>query len=144
MIAIAIMSNPKKLSSKLTLWATGSAAYHIAFVDLEGNRMFDQNLLFRRRIWPHYEPETVKLYKCPVEITREQLEFELDTSTDVYGVFDYMAFFFKKLFKWQAPSFKGSICSEKVSQILWDHGWAPPWGENTPSPADFEKVLEPM
>jgi hypothetical protein len=88
MIQIAIISNPDKISGKLALWATGSAAYHIGFVDVERGKLYDQNLLFRRRRWPHYATEHVKMYYCPVHLTASELEDELDTSEDWYGVFD--------------------------------------------------------
>lgn len=141
MVVIAIISNPKKLSGRLTLWATGSPAYHIAFVDLATYRMYDMNLLFRRRLWPHYPDQVVKLYKCPVELTTANLEWELDISDEWYGFMDYLAFAVKKVFRHFNPSFKGAICSEKVADILKAYGWHSPF-KGTPSPADFEKVLE--
>lgn len=143
MISIAIISNPDKISGKLTSLFTGSPAYHIGFVDLENNKFYDQNLLFRRRWWPHYKADHVRMYECPVLVSSEYLENRLDTDTDTYGVFDYLSFAFKGwLFK-SRPSFKGSICSEKVEQILMDNGWKSPF-KWTPSPADFEKVLTPL
>lgn len=142
MILIAIISNPNKISAKLTMWATGSHAYHIGFTD--GVKFWDMNLLFRRRLWPHYPPENVALYKCPVKLTAKDLDYELDTSEDVYGVLDYAWFAVKRIFGVKgSPSFKGAICSEKVEQILIKHGWLSPF-ESTPSPADFERVLIPI
>ena len=137
---IAIISNPKKLSSKLTQFFTGSPAYHICFVDEELGKMWDMNLLFRRRIWPHYKPENVTFYQCPVNLSANDLEWWLDHDEDWYGVLDYTSFAIKKLFNGFKPSFKGAICSEKVEQILIKNGWLSPF-EGTPSPADFEKVL---
>lgn len=144
MIAIAIISNPNKISGKLTNWVTGSPAYHIGFVDLEKNKFYDQHLIFRRRVWPHYRSENkIVLYKCPVDVTSEDLEEWLETDESWYGVFDYMAFAFKKLFFNHRPSFKGSICSETVENILKYCGWYSPF-KWTPSPADFEVILEPL
>ena len=137
---IAIISNPKKLSSKLTQFFTGSPAYHICFVDESIGKMWDMNLLFRRRIWPHYKPENVTFYQCPVNLTVDDLEWWLDTDEDWYSVLEYTAFAIKKIFTGYKPSFKGAICSEKVAQILEKNGWLSPF-ESTPSPADFEKVL---
>lgn len=137
---IAIISNPKKLSGKLTGIFTGSPAYHIGFVDEEHGKFYDMNLLFRRRAWPHYPAECVKLYDCPVPLTHDDLERWLDTDEDWYGVLDYMAFGLRKLFPSFRGSFKGAICSEKVEQILKCNGWKSPF-TNVPSPADFEKVL---
>lgn len=143
MIAIAIISNPHKISGKLTRIFTGSYAYHIGFVDLERQKFYDMNLLFRRRKWPHYPDETVKLYHCPVTISAAMLEAELDESEEAYGVMDYLSFSVKKLFP-KRPSFKGAICSEKVEQILVRRGgWVSPF-EFVPSPADFEQVLGPL
>ncbi len=143
-IVIAIISNPDKLSGKLTQLFTRSPAYHIGFVDTERGKFYDQHLIFRRRVWPHYSARnTITLYRCPVEVTADDLEWWLDHNEDWYGVFDYCAFAFKKLFHGQRPSFKGAICSEAVENILTWQGWASPF-DFTPSPADFEKVLEPL
>lgn len=143
MVSIAIISNPDKLSGKLTKIFTGSHAYHIGFVDLDANKFYDMNLLFRRRLWPHYPMDNVKLYQCPVPVTRETLECELDTSDDHYGVWDYASFLFKGWFSTR-PSFKGAICSEKVEKILVKCGWFSPFVSFVPSPADFERVLIPL
>ena len=137
---IAIISNPKKLSGKLTQFFTGSPAYHICFVEVGLGKMWDMNLIFRRRIWPHYKPENVTYYECPVHMTVADLEWWLDNDEDWYSVPDYTAFAFKKIFTKFKPSFKGSICSEKVEQILQKNGWVSPF-DGIPSPADFEKVL---
>lgn len=144
MIAIAIISNEKKLTGRLTKFFAGSPAYHIAFVDLDNNRMYDMNLLFRRRIWPHYPEKDTKLYQCPVELTKEDLEARLETDEDWYGVLDYVAFAWRKVFKdSKVPSFKGAVCSEKIADILTSKGWVSPF-KNVPSPSDFEKVLVEM
>lgn len=141
MIQIAIISNPKKLSGRLTSIFAGSPAYHIAFVDVELGKMWDMNLLFRRRLWPHYPPEIVTLYECPVPLTHDDLEYWLDSDEDWYGVLDYMAFGIRKLFPSFKGSFKGAICSEKVEQILKWKGWESPF-TRVPSPTDFETVLK--
>lgn len=142
MILIAIISNPKKLSGKLTNYFTGSPAYHIGFVDTEKNKFYDQNLIARRRLWPHYPPENVKLYKCPVNVTATMLEYWLDTNEDWYGVLDYLAFGIRKLFPRFKGSYKGAICSEAVANILVSAGWGNVFSQ-TLSPADFEKILDP-
>ena len=143
MICIAIISNPDKISGKLTKFFTGSYAYHIGFVDMERGKFYDMNMLFRRRIWPHYDLRHVTYYECPVRVTRDDLEYHLDTDEDWYGVLDYMAFGIKKLLPGYNPSFKGAICSEKVNEILRLRGWEK-YFMKTPSPADFEKVLKPL
>ena len=142
MTQIAIISNAKKLSGRLTNFWTGSPAYHIGFVDTDTNLFYDQNLLFRKRLWPHYPTENVKMYECPVEVTGADLEYELATSEDWYGVADYIAFAWRKILPGTRVSFKGVICSEKVEQILQRKGWVTPFSA-VPSPADFEKVLIP-
>jgi hypothetical protein len=142
-IQIAIISNPDKISSRLTLIFAGSMAYHIGFVDDVENKFYDQNLLFRRRRHPHYKPEHMKFYRCPVEITREDLEHWLETDNAWYGVMDYLFFGIRKLFPGAKGTFKGVICSEAVENILKSKGWNSPF-TNVPSPTDFEKVLEPI
>jgi len=142
MIQIAIISNPKKLSGRLTNFFAGSPAYHIGFVDTVGGKFYDQNLLFRRRVWPHYPIEMVALYHCPAPITTADLELWLDTDEDWYSPLDYLAFGIRKLFPSFKGSYKGAICSEKVEKILVVHGWKSPFGGFTPSPTDFETVLK--
>jgi len=142
-IVLAIIHKPGSWSSRLTRWFTGSTAMHIGFVDLDRGKFYDMNLLFRRRCWPHYDLRRVVLYACPVLVTRETLEFYLDTDEDWYGVLDYLAFGIRKLWPGYRPSFKGAICSEKVDEILAFSGWLSPF-TGTPSPADFEKVLIPL
>ena len=141
MIQIAIISNPKKLSGRLTKFFAGSPAFHICFVDAELGKMWDMNIIFRRRLWPHYPADSVTLYKCPVRITAGDLDYWLDTDEDWYGVLDYLAFGIRKMFPRFKGSYKGAICSEKVEQILKAHGWLSPF-VNVPSPTDFETVLK--
>ena len=141
MIQIAIISNPKKLSGRLTKFFAGSPAFHIAFVDVELGKMWDMNIIFRRRLWPHYPADAVTMYRCPVRITAGDLDYWLDTDEDWYGVLDYLAFGIRKMFPRFKGSYKGAICSEKVEQILKVNGWSSPF-VNVPSPTDFETVLK--
>lgn len=141
-VCIVIIHKPGSLSSRLTQWATGSTAMHIGFV--VNGKFYDQHLIMRRRRWPHYGDNVrIDYYKCPVQLTQADLEYELDTRTETYGVLDYCLFALRKLMPWRKhwPSYKGAICSEMVEAILAKYGWASPF-KNTPSPADFEKVLE--
>lgn len=143
---IAIIFNHASLSGKLTKIFTGCYAYHIGFVDDAHNKFYDMNLIFRRRNWPYYPPTHVKLYDCPVEITREDLEHWLDTDDDYYSIKDYFMFSVRKFFKilgFNTRNYKGAICSEKVNQILIWKGWDSPWplSDAPPSPCDFVKVL---
>lgn len=144
---IAIICDPQNLSSKLTQFFTGCPAYHIGFVDDEHNLFYDMNLLFRRRNWPHYPANIVELYECPVNVTHEDLEWWLTNDADVYGFVDYFLFCARDLFKtlgWTPRNHKGSICSEKINQILISKGWVSPWPINSPppSPCDFRRYLQ--
>lgn len=143
MILIAVISSRSKISGRLTKLFTGSYAYHVGFVDTERTKFYDMNLLFRRRTWPHYPAADVTLYYCPVAVTADDLEWWLDHDDDWYGVLDYLSFGLKKLLPGIRTSFKGAICSEKVWQILQFKGWAQEF-EFVPSPADFEKILQPL
>lgn len=93
--------------------------------------------------WAAKDDVRIDYYKCPVPLTQADLEYELDTSEDVYGFADYCLFALRRLMPWRKtwPSYKGAICSEKVEQILVKLGWQSPFVA-TPSPADFERVLE--
>ncbi len=58
-------------SSKLTRFFTGSRCFHVAFVDEENDKLYDMNLIFRRRRWSEYKekhPEH-KLVETPVPVT---------------------------------------------------------------------------
>ena len=141
---IAFISNPNKLSGKLTKFFTGSYCYHVALVDEERGLMYDQNLLFRRRIWPHYGPETtVVLIDTPVPVTSEYLEQLLSTDENTYGWVDYCLFALRPIYHLFGKSTRnagGVICSERLDNIFIANGWQHRFDE-VPSPADLEKVL---
>lgn len=144
---LAIISDRSVLNGKLTQIFTGCPAYHIGFVDEEHGLFYDMNLLFRRRHWPHYPANTVELYECPVEVTTENLEWWLTNDDSVYGFYDYILFGLRTVAKklgLTIRNHKGTICSEKVNQILISNGWNSPWpiGDLPPSPCDFVKVLK--
>lgn len=145
-IKIAIILNPDSFLGKLTNFFTGCPAYHIGFCDVESSRFYDMNLLFRRRVWPYYPEDQVEMYECPVEVTKKDLENILETDPDYYGILDYLSFLFRKfpqLIKVKVRNHKGSICSEKVNQILISKGWDSPWKyyDPPPSPCDWRTYL---
>ena len=51
---LAFALNEKKLAGKLTKFWTGCSAYHSFWVDEANGKMYDQHLIRRRRLWPHY------------------------------------------------------------------------------------------
>lgn len=129
-------------SSLLTLIATGSACYHVAFAD--GEYLWDMNLIRRRRLWPEYMAKhTVFTAPCPVEVTREYLDRMLDTDESTYGVWDYLLFALRPiyhLFGKSTRNRKGIICSEMVYEDLKANGWQVRFAE-VPSPADLERAI---
>ena len=141
---IAFISNPNKLSGKLTKFFTGSYCYHVALVDEINGVMYDQNLLLRRRLWPHYGDETtVTLIESPVKITSEYMEQLLSTDEATYGWIDYCLFALRPvyhLFGKSTRNANGVICSELVYSVLLMNGWKHRFKE-VPSPADLERVL---
>ena len=141
---IAIISSDTKFSSKLTLFFTGSKAYHAVIVDEENGFMYDQHLILRRRLWPHYSPENVKLYDCPVPVSSEFMEYKLSTDEAAYGVLDYCLFALRPLYHLFGKSTRnagGVICSEMVYEVLKANGWTHEFKE-VPSPADLERVFD--
>lgn len=141
---VAFIYHPTKFSATLTEFWTGSRCYHVAIVDEEMGLMYDQHLIFRRRLWPHYLPENVKLVDTPVSISREYIENKLSTDENTYGWKDYLLFSLRPLFHLlgkSTPNVGGVICSELVFNILRENGWDQTFPE-VPSPADLEKVLE--
>ncbi len=146
---LAIIYNEHKFSGKLTKFFTGSYAYHVAWVDEEAGLMYDMNLLFRRRIWPHYEaPATWKLYDFP-EVTREYLEYQLTNDDNTYGVLDYCMFLIRPLFHLVGKSTVnagGIICSERINMDLWNCGVPTVFRtvDEPPSPADIDEMAKAM
>lgn len=130
----------KQPQSTLTRWFTGSTAYHVAFTD--GAKLWDMNLLRRRRLWNQDKAGSVLLVDCPAEVTRAYLEVMLETDDSRYGFAEYLSFGLRRLFKRLRFNGKGLICSEMVAQDMKDCGWTPPeWFPEVPSPADLELAL---
>lgn len=132
-----------RVSGLLTKFWTGSYAYHAFVVDEEAGRMYDQHLIIRRRLWPHYDPSKVVLVASPVPISREYLECLLDTDEATYGWRDYLLFALRPIYHLFGRSTRnagGVICSEMVYNILRANGWQVEFAE-VPSPADLERAL---
>ncbi len=140
---VALISSPKKFSATLTEWFTGSRIYHVALVDEEHGHMYDQHLILRRRLWPHYDPAHVKLVETPVPVTSEYMERLLSTDDNTYGWIDYCLFAIRPvyhLFGKSTRNANGVICSEMVYNVLRDNGWAHEFAM-VPSPADLERAI---
>ena len=141
---IGFVYSKSKVSGLLTKFFTGSYCYHVFIVDEDRLKMYDMNLLVRRRKWPHYGENThYVLVDSPVSISSNYLESMLDESTDAYGWRDYLLFGLRPLYHLFGKSTrnaKGVICSEMIYNILWDNGWDKTFPE-VPSPADLEALL---
>lgn len=131
----------KQPQSALCRFFTGSAAYHVGFTD--GEKLWDMNLLRRRRVWSDYAARQVVLVDCPVPVTARELERKLETDANHYGFADYLSFGpWRRLLQRLRFNGKGLICSEMVAEDLKDCGWVPPaWFPAVPSPADLELAL---
>ncbi len=132
-------------SSWLTQLFTGSSCYHVAFVDEEVGAMYDMNLLRRKRRWPHYPIDKVKLVECPVPVPLLYLEAQLLDDEATYGYADYLLFALRPLYHLLGFSTRnkdGVICSEMIYNDLVANGWEGRFRE-VPSPADLERVLCP-
>lgn len=142
---LAVIFNSEKLSGRLTKLFTGCHAYHVAWVDEEAGRMYDMNLIRRRRVWPHYPEAQVLLFAVP-EVTREYLERKLETDGQTYGWLDYLLFGLRPLYHLVGRSTRNSggvICSEMVNDDIWDCGGQTPFrpGDAPPSPCDLYRWL---
>jgi hypothetical protein len=130
----------KEPQSTLCRWFTGTTCYHVGFTD--GAKLWDMNLLRRRRIWSNRAAGEVLLVDCPVEVPAWFLENRLDTDSARYGFLDYLAFGIRRVFKRLRFNGKGVICSEMVANDLKACGWVPPAGfPEVPSPGDLEEAL---
>jgi hypothetical protein len=135
----------KGISSVLTKIFTNSPCYHVAIVDEDRNRVYDMNLIVRRRVWigGYASGHQYKLVESPVAISRNYLENLLDTDENVYGWQDYFLFALRPIYHLFGKSTRnanGVICSELVYNILKDNGWDKTFDE-VPSPADIEIAL---
>ncbi len=131
-----------KISARLTLWFTGSTAYHCGLVDESDGTFFDMSLLPRKLPWPRYHPpKWVVLYDFPA-LTRAQCEeFLKRDSTITYGWLDYLLFGLRPLYHLVGKSTRnagGMICSELCANWLAEAGYSPPQ-QPVPSPADLER-----
>lgn len=140
-----IHANPDdKFSARLTLWFTGSTAYHCGFVCEETGTFYDMNLLPRKLHWPRYNPpKWVMLYDVP-GLTRDHCEEYLrEDSTITYGWMDYVLFGLRPLYHLLGKSTRnagGMICSEMCAVWMrraWP-GCDVPMNP-VPSPADLER-----
>lgn len=130
-----------KPSSRLTKLFTGSTCYHVGFTD--GIRFWDMNLIRRRRLWPLYPESRVILADCPVPVSAEYLDHQLDTDEATYGVLDYLLFALRPLyhlFGQSTRNVEGLICSEMVANDLGANGWDVEFDE-VPSPAGIELAV---
>lgn len=131
----------KPISSALTKFFTGSRCYHVGFTD--GIKFWDMNLIRRRRLWPLYPAEHIIMAECPVVITAEYLDHQLDTDEAEYGVVDYLLFGLRWFYHVVGQSTRnagGVICSEMVANDLSANGWFMRFSE-VPSPADLELII---
>lgn len=132
----------KQPSSMLTKLFTGSTCYHVGFTN--GEHFWDMNLIRRRRLWAGLYPEShVILADCPVSVSVEYLERQLDTDDSTYGWRDYLLFALRPLYHLFGRSTRnagGVICSEMVADDLEANGWTRVFQE-VPSPADLEETV---
>lgn len=131
-----------KLSARLTLWFTGSTAYHVGFVCEETGTFYDMNLLPRKLAWPRYNPpKWTTSYSMP-KLTREMCEENLKRdSTITYGWLDYLLFGLRPIYHLFGQSTRnagGMICSEMCALWLREAGYDAPV-DPVPSPADLER-----
>ncbi len=143
---LAIIFNQHKLSGRLTKFWTGCYAYHVAWVDEASGKMWDMNLIRRRRAWPHYDADQVLLFDAPENVTAAYLERRLETDDNTYGWQDYVMFALRPLFHLfgkSTPNAGGEICSEMVNDDIWVTGGSTPWPPDgpPPSPCDFYRWL---
>lgn len=143
---LAILFNADKPSGRLTKFWTGCHAYHVVWVDEASGKMWDMNLLRRRRKWPRYTSDQVLLFDAPAEVTVDYLEIRLETDDNSYGWRDYLLFSLRPLFHLfgkSTPNAGGVICSEMINMDAWACGWRTPWPPDgpPPSPCDFYRWL---
>ena len=142
MVKLAIIFNDHKLSGWLTKFWTGCYAYHVAWVDEASGKMWDMNLIRRRRAWPHYNDGQVMLFDAPGNVTVEYLEHMLDIDDATYGWRDYLLFSLRPLYHLFGRSTcnaGGVLCSEMINNDLRNCGGQTPWNpiNPPPSPCDF-------
>lgn len=153
---IFLSYNNKSIPGKVVKFLTGSYAYHMGFYVPGSDNIYDMNLLFRKlpNGLSRLTPGLTVMMPCPVLITEDMLKQAVFDGVNefcsggpanaTYGFKDYLAFFFRGVYKYfgnPTPNFKGKICSEKVNDILVEHGWSSPFTTEVPSPADFARYF---
>lgn len=139
---LAIIFNPTKLSGRLTKFWTGAAFYHVGWVDQDANLFYDMHMLRRRRYWSDYSAnKRYMLVNCP-EVTKAQLEHELNICDSRYSRLDYVLFAARPILHAlgkSTPNAGGLICSEMVNIDAINAGISTPWPINSapPSPSDW-------
>ena len=142
---LAFALNDQKISGKLTKFWTGCYAYHSFWHDDE--YMYDQHLIRRRRLWPHYGSKTTIISFDVPEVTRQFLEQKLNDDDSWYGWQDYLLFALRPIFHLfgkSTPNAGGVICSEMTNNDMVDCGVVTPWAKDgaPPSPCDQLKWME--
>lgn len=145
-LKIAIISNSDSISGRLTKFWTGCHAYHVAWVDEASGKMWDMNLIRRRREWPHYHDDHVLLFDATGNVTVAYLERQLETDANTYGWRDYLLFAARPIlhmFGRSTINAGGVICSEMVNNDIWATGGRTPWSPDAPppSPCDLFQFL---
>jgi hypothetical protein len=148
LIRTLIVLNRARWNARLCRLFTGCYAYHAGFVDLGAGKLYDMNLIRRRRCWPHYAGDAtveLELYPAPC-VTREYLEDRLDRDAQNYGAIDYALFAARPVnhaFGRPTRNAGGVICSEMVNDDLRACGVETPWGpmDAPPSPCDLRRWL---
>ena len=141
---LAFALNDQKTSGKLTKFFTGCSAYHSFWVDEENGKMYDQHLIRRRRLWPHYGSSTTIIMFDVPEVTAEFLERRLDEDDAWYGWQDYLLFALRPIYHLFGKSTRnagGVICSEMTNNDMVDCGVTTPWPKDGPPPSPCDQMM---
>lgn len=124
---------------------TGKPAFHAGFVDLNKNELIDMYKNVRVASWPRYfgDKYDIRLYPADL-IDRAGLDELIEKNkNEGYGYLDYLSFgirWLANLVHVYPPDFRGTICSELVSE------WANTFGYDFPvkpvlSPTGLERYI---
>lgn len=141
-----VHANPKTFTpSFFTNMFTGSSAFHSGFVDLNKSELIDMNTTVRVLSWPRWPQPKYEMHLYPADlIERSDLDMLIkQNEKEGYGYLDYIGFGLRwlyNLFGLNISDFKGTICSEMVSE------WANACGYNFPvkpvlSPGGLERHI---
>lgn len=139
---LAIIFNHDKILGKLTKYFTGCYAFHVAWVDLETDTVYDTNLYRRKRSWSGlYKEDQFLLFDVP-KVKRDYLEYRLNFDLSSCTLLDLIQFYSRRVYHLLGIStynIGGVTSADMCNTDIWECGGSTPFDldKTPPSPCDL-------